>query len=35
MENYVKCPCQHCNKGIEFDAQALGLNETMQIECPH
>ena len=33
--NYVTCRCQHCGKGIEFDANQMGGDETRVVECPH
>jgi hypothetical protein len=34
-ENYVTCRCQHCNKGIEFDASGFEKGEARTVECPH
>jgi Holliday junction DNA helicase RuvB len=33
--NYVTCRCQHCDKGIEFDASDFETGETRSVECPH
>ena len=33
--NYVTCRCLHCGKGIEFDANQMGGDETRTVECPH
>ena len=33
--NYVTCRCQHCDKGIEFDASDFEKGETRMVECPH
>lgn len=32
--NYVSCPCQHCDKGIEFDAAEL-VEQNAVVPCPH
>ena len=32
---YVTCPCQYCNGGIEFDACGFEIEETRTVECPH
>jgi DNA-directed RNA polymerase subunit RPC12/RpoP len=32
--NYATCPCQHCGKGIEFNAAELA-EENSVIACPH
>ena len=33
--NFVTCPCQYCNGGIEFDASGFEKGETRTVECPH
>lgn len=33
--HYVTCRCQHCDKGIEFDASDFDKGETRALECPH
>ena len=33
--HFVTCRCQHCDKGIEFDASGFGIKETRSVECPH
>ena len=33
--NYVTCRCQHCDKGIEFDASGFAKGETQIVNCPH
>jgi len=33
--NYVTCPCEYCNGGIEFDASGFEKEETRTVECPH
>jgi len=33
--HYVTCRCQHCDKGIEFDASGFAKGETQTINCPH
>ena len=32
---YVTCRCQHCDKGIEFDASEFNKGENRTVECPH
>jgi hypothetical protein len=32
---YVTCRCQHCDKGIEFDASEFNKGENRNVECPH
>ena len=32
---FVTCPCQYCNGGIEFDASGFQKGETRAVECPH
>src|ERR1700739_2566670 len=32
---FVTCPCQHCNGGIEFDANEFDVDEIREVECPH
>jgi hypothetical protein len=32
---YVTCRCQHCDKGIEFDASEFKKGENQNAECPH
>ena len=34
-ENYVKCRCQHCDGGIEFDANQLENGTPRIMDCPH
>jgi hypothetical protein len=34
-ERYVKCLCNHCDKGIEFDANGLDATGKLSIPCPH
>ena len=34
-ENYVKCRCQHCDGGIEFDANQLENSTPRIMDCPH
>jgi hypothetical protein len=34
-EKLVKCRCQHCAGGIEFDANSFKQGETRVTECPH
>lgn len=34
VPNYVTCHCQHCDKGIEFDANGL-THENNIVTCPH
>ena len=35
IPHYVTCCCQHCDKGIEFDASDFEEGETRTVECPH
>ena len=35
MYNLVKCNCQHCDGGIEFDPSQLEPGESRAITCPH
>jgi hypothetical protein len=35
MKEFVKCRCQHCGKGIEFDSQQLDGGESVTVDCPH
>src|ERR1035437_50144 len=32
---YMTCWCQHCDNGIEFDANQMDGDETCVVECPH
>jgi 5-methylcytosine-specific restriction endonuclease McrA len=32
---FVTCRCQHCDGGIEFDANNLEEDETRVVSCPH
>lgn len=34
-ENFVKCPCQNCNKNIEFDSSMLNGEQVAVANCPH
>lgn len=34
-EKIVRCNCQHCNQGIEFDATGVTKGETRTAICPH
>ena len=32
---FVVCRCQHCDGGIEFDANGFEKGETRTADCPH
>ena len=33
--HYVTVACEHCDRGIEFDANQLADDETRVVQCPH
>jgi hypothetical protein len=35
MSQAIKCNCQSCGSGIEFDKSSLRPGETRAIQCPH
>lgn|ERR1700733_5842561 len=35
MDRYIKCHCQNCGNGIEFQISTLQPGEIRAIDCPH